>query len=229
MGLQQFLMLMLRGWWVIVLATLVTAGSTAFFVSRQEPEYRATTTVEIVPHVLLDSREAVDVYNLLDKRSLSNTLARKAEGSSMAQLVATKLGVSPDVIDRADISAIVLPDSNIIEIRASSSDRELAAAIANTISDEMLGQNSTKILQIEAIDRATPPSAPIAPQPTRMLILGIFSGVLLGILLLLTEHLIRGGQSGPGGGAWADDDRHQQQPRLTPPVVASSALNTSEK
>ncbi len=229
MGLQQFLMLMLRGWWVIVLATLVTAGSTAFFVSRQEPEYRATTTVEIVPHVLLDSREAVDVYNLLDKRSLSNTLARKAEGSSMAQLVATKLGVSPDVIDRADISAIVLPDSNIIEIRASSSDRELAAAIANTISDEMLGQNSTKILQIEAIDRATPPSAPIAPQPTRMLILGIFSGVLLGILLLLTEHLIRGGQSGPGGGAWADGDRHQQQPRLTPPVVASSALNTSEK
>jgi polysaccharide biosynthesis transport protein len=229
MGLQQFLMLVLRGWWVIALATLVTAGSTAFFVSRQDPEYRATTTVEIVPHGLLDSREAVDVYNLLDKRSLSNTLARKAEGSSMAQLVATKLGVSPDVIGQADISAIVLPDSNIIEIRASSSDSELAAAIANTITDEMLGQNRTKILQIEAIDRAIPPSSPIAPQPTRMLILGLFSGIVLGVLLILTEHLIRGGQSGPGGGAWIGGDRHEQAPRLTPPVVASSALNASEK
>jgi capsular polysaccharide biosynthesis protein len=227
MDLQQFVRIVLRGWWVIALAMLVTAGSTAFFVAQQAPEYRATTTVELVPHASLDEGDTVDVYNLLDKRSLSNTLARKAEGSAMAQQVAGQLGVSEDVISRADITAVVLPDSNIIEIRASSADPELAAQIANTVADEMLGQNRTRVLQVEAIDAATAPSSPIAPQPTRMLTLALASGLILGVLLLLLEYAARGGSAGPGG----TGDRREREPaaKLRGPVGASGAMNISEQ
>jgi capsular polysaccharide biosynthesis protein len=197
MTLQQFVMLALRGWWVILLAVLVTVGSTAFFVSRQAPEYRASTTVELIPHIALNPNDVVDVYNLLDKRNLSNTLARKAEGTSMVDLVATRLGVDPSVVSNANVSAVVLPDSNIIEIKASSSDPNLAAAISNTVADEMLGQTPDKILQIESIDAATPPSTPIAPQPTRMLVLALFTGLVLGLMFVLIESVIRG-QAGSG-------------------------------
>lgn len=228
MSIQQFLRLVLRGWWVIALAALVTVGSTAFFVGRQAPEYRAVTTVELVPQALLEARYVVDVYNLLDKRSLSNTMARKAEGSSMAQTVAGKLGVSQAVIDRANITAIVLPDSNIIEIRASSSDRDLAAQIANTVADEMLGQNRAKILQIEAIDRATPPAMPIAPQLSRLLTLALVSGLVLGMLLVLIEHLLRGGSAGPGDGARPGGDR-KDLPQLGTPMAAGNAMQISDK
>lgn len=191
MGLQQFLVLVLRGWWLIAIAVLVTAGSTAFFVSRQAPEYRASTTVELIPQAALSAGDVVDVYNLLDKRNISNTLARKAEGSAMEQLVADKLGVAPSVISSARISAIVLPDSNIIEIAASSANPELAAAISNTVAVEMLGQTPDKILQIEAIDRALPPHSPVAPQPARMLMLGVLSGLALGVLFVLLENAVR--------------------------------------
>lgn len=230
MGLQQFLRLVLRGWWVVALAALVTLGSTAFFVSRQAPEYRAITTVELVPHAGLGAGDAVDVYNLLDKRNISNTMARKAEGSSMAQLVAEKLAVSQALIDNAEISAVVLPDSNIIEIRASSTDRDLAADIANTVADEMLGQNRAKILQIAAIDRADPPRAPISPQLSRMLTLALVSGLVLGVLLVLIEHMLSSDQAGPGGG-WPGGGRRDRElsPQLAPPIVAGSAMNISEQ
>lgn len=201
METQQFLALILRGWWVVVLAMVVSASSTLFFVSRQAPMYRASTTVELIPLAALDAREVVDVYNLLDKRNISNTLARKAEGSSMEQLVVEKLGVAPSAVRDAEIAAIVLPDSNIIEIRASSTSPELAAAICNTVAAEMLGQTPDKILQIEAIDQAFPPGTPIAPQPGRILALALFSGLVLGVVFLVLEHMVRGasGAGGPGG------------------------------
>lgn len=217
MGLQQFLILVLRGWWLIALAVLVTAGSTAFFVSRQTPEYRASTTVELIPQSALGARDVVDVYDLLDKRSLSNTLARKAEGTAMEQLVATKLNIDPSVVHSANISAIVLPDSNIIEIAASSSSPELAAAIGNTIAEEMLGQSPATILQVEAIDRALPPSAPIAPQPTRMMILGLVSGLVLGVIFVLVENAVRGPLD-PGTGAGSGGRREPAPLRNTPAV-----------
>ena len=198
METQQFLALILRGWWVIILAMVVSASSTLFFVSRQAPEYRASTTVELIPLAALDAREVVDVYNLLDKRNISNTLARKAEGSSMEQLVVEKLGVAPSAVRDAQITALVLPDSNIIEIRASSTSPELAAAICNTVADQMLGQTPDKILQIEAIDQATPPGSPIAPQPGRILALALFSGLVLGVVFLVLEHMLRGA-TGAGG------------------------------
>ncbi len=223
MGLQQFIMLALRGWWIIALSVLVTAGSTAFFVSRQAPEYRASTTIELVPHSELAARDVVDVYTLLDKRNISNTLARKAEGTTMAQVAAQRLGVDLGVIRQAEITAIVLPDSNIIEIQASSSDRDLAAAICNTIAAEMLGQTPDKILQIEPIDAAAPPSAPIAPRPTRMLMLALVSGLVLGVLFVVLENMVRG-QSGPGGGVRFGGWRSRLPRPLRAPV--GGAVNT---
>ncbi len=224
MGIQQFLILMLRGWWLILLAVLVTTGSTAFFVSRQVPEYRATTTVELIPQPELNAREVVDVYDLLDKRNISNTLARKVEGSAMAHLVAEKLGIDPSVVASADISANVLPDSNIIEIAASSSSPELAAAICNTIAQEMLGQTPDKILQVEAIDRALPPSQPIAPQPTRMMILALMSGLVLGVIFVLVEHAVSN-PTGPAGGLGAGGGPRELVPRPGAPAIGG-AVNT---
>jgi capsular polysaccharide biosynthesis protein len=191
MGLQQFLILAIRGWWIIALSVVVTTTSTAFFVSQQAPIYRASTTIELIPHVDLSARDVVDVYGLLDKRNLSNTLARKAEGASMAQVAAARLGVDDSLIRDAEVSALVLPDSNIIEIQATSTNRDLAAAICNTIAEEMLGQAPNKILQIEPIDAATPPSSPITPQPARMIMLAVVSGLALGIIFVLLEHILR--------------------------------------
>lgn len=215
MGLPEFFRLMLRGWRIIVLAVVLTAGSAGLFVSRQAPEYRATTTVELVPRSALAENHVVDVYNLLDKRNISNTIARKAEGSSMAEVVANKLLVDVSVIRAADISAIVLPDSNIIEIQASNSNRDLAAAICNAVAAEMLGQTPDKILQIEALDQAVPPSSPIAPQPARVITLGLISGLVIGIAFILLENALRNpatpsGVGGSGGG------------RREPPVLAGS-------
>lgn len=229
MGLQQFLVLLLRGWWIVALSVLVTTASTAFFVSRQVPEYRALTTVELVPQSTLDQRYVVDVYNLLDKRNISNTLARKAEGSSMAQLVADKIGVNLSVVNKADIAATVLPDSNLIEIQASSSNPDLAAAICNAVAEEMLGQTPDKILQVEALDRATPPSSPIAPQPTRLMTLGLLSGVVLGIIFVLINSMLRG-TVGPNGGAGVGDGKrdHGLQFGASAPVASMIAVPATD-
>lgn len=192
MSLQTFLRIMVRNWWLIVLAVVLTTGSTAFFVLRQQPIYRAVTTVELKPSVAIeDPNSILNVVNALTRRNTINTIARKATSTTMQEQVAQKLNVSRDVIADANITAIALPETNLLEIRAESTSPEFAAAICNTVAQAVLGQTLEKVIEMEVIDPATPPETPIAPQPVRVITLGMVFGLILGIIFALLEYVVQ--------------------------------------
>lgn len=192
MSLQTFLRIMIRNWWLILLAVVLTAGSTTIFVLQQQPIYRAVTTVELKPSVSLeDPNEILNTINALTRRNTINTVARKATSTTMQEQVAQKLGVSRDVMLDANITAIALPDTNLLEIRAESTSPEFAAAIANTVAQAVLGQTYEKVIQMEVIDPAAAPTTPVAPQPVRVITLGLAFGLLLGIVFALLEHALQ--------------------------------------
>lgn len=192
MDLDTFFRVILRGWWLIILAVLVTAGSAAYAVSLQLPVYRATTTVQLKPSDLLDDpRLVIDAQNSLERRTTINTVARNAMGSSMQEQVAKTLGIEVDVVKNAEITAIVVPETNIIEISARSVDPGYAAAISITVAEELRKQLPEKVLQMVITDRAVPPSAPIEPQPTRTITLGVMFGLALGIGFALLGYALQ--------------------------------------
>lgn len=192
MDLETFFRVILRGWWLILLAVLVTAGSAAYAVSLQLPVYRATTTVQLQASSMLDEpRLIIDAQNSLERRTTINTVARIAIGNSMQEQVAKTLGIELDVVRNAEITSIVVPDTNVIEISARSVDPGYAAAIANTVAEELRKRLPERVLQMAIIDTAVAPTAPIEPQPTRTITLGVMFGLVLGVSFALLGYALQ--------------------------------------
>lgn len=195
MSLQTFFSILLRNWWIIAALAILAAVGSAIGAAQQQPVYRASAMVELKPGPGLDKVEqTISMLNLLDKRTPINTIARKATSTSMQVKIAERLkaqGITLTEVTNAEITADVLPQANLIELSASSSNPAHAAAICNTMAEELLDQSSGRVLDVQLIDRALPPAAPIAPQPARLIVLGFLSGLVLGIVVALIGHYLR--------------------------------------
>jgi len=199
MSLSTFVRVLIRNWWLIVLATALTVGSTAVFVLLQKPVYQASTIVELKPSVVLeDPNQILNTINALTRRNVINTIARKATSMSMHEEVAREMGVPVEAVLSARVQTITPPETNLIEVRAQSVDPAFAAKIANTVAQKMLGQDYEKVISMEVIDPAVPPTSPIAPQPMRLLTLGLIFGLILGVAFALMEHALSILRSGIG-------------------------------
>ncbi len=199
MSLSTFVRVLIRNWWLIVLATALTVGSTAVFVLLQKPVYQAATIVELKPSVVLeDPNQILNTINALTRRNVINTIARKATSMSMHEEVAREMGVPVEAVLSARVQTITPPETNLIEVRAQSVDPAFAAAVANTVAQKMLGQDYEKVISMEVIDPAVPPTSPIAPQPMRLLTLGLVFGLILGVAFALMEHALSVLRSGIG-------------------------------
>ncbi len=193
MSLSTFVRVLLRNWWLIVLATALTVGSTAVFVLVQKPVYEAATTVELKPSAVLeDPNQILNTINALTRRNVINTIARKATSMSMHEEVAQTLGVPVSAVLSAQIRTITPPETNLIEVRARSTDPVFAATVANTVAQNMVGQDYEKVIAVEVIDPAIAPTSPVAPQPLRLLTLGLMFGVIVGVAFALLEHFLKG-------------------------------------
>ena len=191
MSLSTFVRVLIRNWWLIVLATALTVGSTAVFVLLQKPVYQASTIVELKPSVVLEDPNLIlNTINALTRRNVINTIARKATSMSMHEEVAREMGVPVEAVLSARVQTITPPETNLIEVRAQSTDPAFAAAVANTVAQKMLGRDYEKVISIELIDPAVPPTSPIAPQPVRLLTLGLVFGLILGVAFALMEHAL---------------------------------------
>jgi capsular polysaccharide biosynthesis protein len=177
----------------------LTVGSTAVFVLLQKPVYQASTIVELKPSVVLeDPNQILNTINALTRRNVINTIARKATSMSMHEEVAREMGVPVEAVLSARVQTITPPETNLIEVRAQSTDPAFAAAVANIVAQKMLGQDYEKVISMEVIDPAVPPTSPIAPQPMRLLTLGLIFGLILGVAFALMEHALSVLRSGIG-------------------------------
>jgi capsular polysaccharide biosynthesis protein len=192
MDLATFFRVLLRNWWLIVLSVITTAGSAAWVVSRQSPRYAATAQVWLRPsESLQEPRQVVDVFVALDKRTMINTIARMATSTSMMEHVSRSLGILPIVIEESELTAVVLPDTNLIDIRATNTNPELAAAIVNSVAQGLQAQVPDKALQLDIINAAAPPTEPVYPQPVRTITLGVLFGLALGIMFALFGYMLQ--------------------------------------
>lgn len=191
MDLATFFKVLLRSWWLIALSVVTTAGSAAYVVSKQDPIYSASATMLLKASPNLEPNQYINAINALSRVETINSLARIAEGSSMRERVAKTLNTQPAVIAGSELTARVLPDTNLIEIRANSPEPALAAAIANGVAEELRKEIPDRALQMDITDRASASTSPIAPQPTRTITLGVLFGLVLGIVFALVGYLLQ--------------------------------------
>lgn len=191
MDLATFFRIVLRYWWLILLSMLTTVGMAAYVVSKQPKQYLAAAQVQLTANPQLELRQQIDVANVLRDRTAITTLASIARGLQMQETVAKKLNVQVEDIANAELTTAVVPSTSLIDITAQSTDPRFAAAISNTVADELVAQNRGKPILVDVSSRAVAPTDPFRPQPVQTITLAVLFGIVLGVVFALIGYVLR--------------------------------------
>ena len=178
----------LRYWWVIVLTTASALFMGWYLTTRQVPSYRASATVVIVPSAkITNNREITEVYNTLDRRSVVATLAKMPLSKAVNDAVAQEI---PDARNY-EITSVVIPDTNILEISASGSDAQTAQAVVNASVQHaaVLAGQLLDTFQLKSVDPATT-ARMTSPDPVRNYAAATLLGLGIGLALAFLASLL---------------------------------------
>lgn len=125
----EYVAMVKRRWWLLVLVPLLAATSAYWFTSLQAPTYKTSATLYVnqASSQVAGAGGDVRAVNLLTR-----TYSRLATSPPVLERVIADLGLSQTVPELASqLEASTERDTQIFEISVSSSDPQLAARIAN--------------------------------------------------------------------------------------------------
>lgn len=200
MDLHDYLDVLRRRWVTVTIVTLATIAAAAAATLAMTTQYTATTRLFFA----VETSEKATATDLAQGSSFA-----EKQMTSYAE-VATSPKVLDPVIDRLDlqttstvlsrtVTAIIPPDTVILEISVVDTSSRRSAEVANAVGDELAvvaadlspeRADGTKTVKVTTLARAVAPSAPSAPNTVRNLVLGGTLGVLLGLGVALSRHVL---------------------------------------
>jgi capsular polysaccharide biosynthesis protein len=159
-----------RSRWKAIAITIAAALVIAAVIAAALPKrYRATAVGVVAPLTnTLTPSEAFHGVEALDRRSVVATVAA---------LPSTSWSQHRDY----DVSAVVLPNTNLVRIDVDANSPEMAASVANTTLNELAVQTTSmfKYYGVTPVTRAVAPAVPASPHRTRILLAGLVIGLFL--------------------------------------------------
>ncbi|MDJ0757596.1 MAG: Wzz/FepE/Etk N-terminal domain-containing protein [Ardenticatenaceae bacterium] len=192
--LEMYLNILRKGW-LIILATFATAVIIAFLASvMTTATYRTTARFIVSPDRELFSesdllRRGLDT---LDRDSIISTYAEVFDSSRMRNSAREALGLENGSLGDYSVSAVALPNTNVLELAVEGTDPETVASLANAIGEQSIIflEDLYVLYDITLLDEARIPTNPISPATERNVgvaaILGLFGG--LGLAFLYTMY-----------------------------------------
>lgn len=169
-----------RWWWVLVAATLA-GGALGYGISLQmSPTYEATTTLLVTQN---RTEGVVQLNDLQTAERLANTFSRLVTLRPVLEQAIEEGGLpfTPEQLDDA-IGVANPTGTQLLEVSARADDPEVAAVVANTVSEAFISSNQAELTarpgQVSIVENALAPNEPVAPRP-------LVNAVLGGMLLLL--------------------------------------------
>ena len=195
MELKLYLRMLMRRWWLILGAFLLTLIPTIILVNRQPWIYEAKSSFVIRPRASFAAgeKELVDAVDTLSRRTeINTTFAEIADSSFIKQRAIDRLGLSAQERKGLRVNGKVIAGANVLEIVVESPDPGIAADFANTVgletTDYVAGLYD--VFELEPLDEAKIPSGPASPNKPLNIALGGIFGLLLGVgFAFLIEYL----------------------------------------
>jgi capsular polysaccharide biosynthesis protein len=175
-----------RGWWIILLAVLGALNIALLTYYWSSPVYRASSRLVVTPtEELTDNREMVDSLDTLDNRSIVSTYAEVLTSRTILEEAAAALQIEDSVLDDYDVSAVVLPETNVVQLSTTGPDPQYAMAITNAIGEKAITYIAglSQIYELTILDPATASSRPISPKPMEDISLTVGVGLIIGLVL----------------------------------------------
>lgn len=167
-----------RHWIVELLVILIVVGLAAAAAFLPAKKYDATATV-VVSAVTSAGETDTSSPDLVT--FLMPALQAQVASGAFEKSARDSLKYSDDKSWTA--SSSIEPDSGVLYIDISSTDKSVVAPVANAYADELGdGIPGQPQLSVSLLDAATTPSAPYSPNPPLLIILGLTLGVILAVL-----------------------------------------------
>jgi capsular exopolysaccharide synthesis family protein len=197
-AVSDYLRIIRARWMLIAASALFTVAVAALLTLNSTPQYSSSSKLFVSTSGSTDDAQAAQggQFSLQRVKSYADLVS----GEKIASRVVDRLGLneSPRAL-AAQISASSKLDTVILTISVADPSPKRAQMLAQAVSEEFVqyvaeletppGKDEATI-KATIVDAATEPGAPVSPQPTRNLALGLILGALVGAgLAVLRETL----------------------------------------
>ena len=196
MEINLYLRMLQRGWGTIVIVVLA-AINLSFLVSYLTPPvYETSSRFVVSPNadVYSNTWDIVDSLDTLDRRSIINTYKELLASPSVYIQGLGDQGIDTAILEEEySVTAVVIPDTNILKLTVQGPNPETTVAVANAIGDEALGYINQlyPVYNFSILDVPELPTAPIRPEPVRNAGLAVLVGLILGIGLAFSREQLQ--------------------------------------
>lgn len=191
-ALQNYLQVLRRQAFLIVLVPVLAGGLAWFVSSRQTPVYRASMSIFV-------AQAGGGFQPVLGSQSLSQTMSNLLESDIVARQAINDLNLdaTPDEL-RKKLKVSFKPDSSVLDVSFDTTDKQLGVAVLGRIAhaytrlvDKELGVRSgggarnqpLSIIVAKVFDPPHLQKARVSPKPAKNLGFGVAIGLVLGIIL----------------------------------------------
>lgn len=194
MEIRLYLMMLRRGWWTIVLTTLVALAAALGASYLATPQYTATAKFIVGPSTdLVNRSEVISSIDTLNSQSVMATYAAVMNSNRIYNDMLAFLQFQSAQLKDYSYEAAVVTNSSVLELNVIGPDPQMAAQVANAIGYQTINftRSLNQVFTVEFLDSATPPVEPSSPKPLLNAVLGIVLGLVVGALLAIVVEQLR--------------------------------------
>ncbi|HJW82792.1 MAG TPA: Wzz/FepE/Etk N-terminal domain-containing protein [Anaerolineae bacterium] len=193
MELRDYLRILRKRWWIILLVTVLTAGAAYGFSAIQTPVYKSTIYLSVWP-------ARIDNGAQLAAKSLLRAFAVYVDSDTFAQRVINQLQLEMEAKALNEAVTIESKDEDfLIQIDVLNTDGEQANRIAKAWAEKLVewrnqeNQEQRKEDRVEAAIVQEPSYGKFRPQTTLNTVAGGILGLMLGGLIVFVLEWIESG------------------------------------
>lgn len=157
------------------------------------PVYQTRARFLIAPDPSLQNQSQVlDSLDNLDQPTIASTYVEILMSQRIFDETAENLGIDPSEEESYERNAVVLPDSNVLELTVTGPDPMIATTLANGIGLQgtLFIKDYYPVYDLDFLDKAAAPESPIEPTPARSAAVSLMMGIAFGgVIAVLREYL----------------------------------------
>ena len=198
MTLRDYLTILGRWWWALLLGTALGAGGAFWMTSRITPVYESTAQMTVNQ---IQDPDGISYNTILGNQSLTVTYARLATSSKNLEKAVSSLAIAGLDANQLDgmVTARSIDKTFLIEVSAKDPDPVLAAMVANAVAEvfpefilevQLAGGTGTAVNTVFISEPAAPGAAPVSPNDRLNVILGAMLGLMVMVgAVALAEYM----------------------------------------
>ena len=192
MEFRYFIRTLQRGWWLVLISVIVAVNiSLVYSYYFTTPLYKSTARFIVSPNLETfdQSKDLASSLATLDKRSIINTYGEVIKSRQVYESTLELLNKASDVFSEYEVSVVVLPETNILQLSVIGPHPKVTAILANSIGKRAIEyiNDLYQVFDIDFIDQAVVSYEPVEPQPLQDPTLAMVIGAVIGVGLAIVR------------------------------------------